>query len=629
MGPLARLNFVSPAKIVAVILLLATIAALIPVAMVPRWFLYFDTTPKAAILLIVCGCLLFATSRFDAGLAALVRLRHGRWYLVFAAAQIAFLGLSSSLSADRTVSFYGTGPRRLGALEHAAIVLLCVFIGGELAKSGPVRGRVLLRVVCLSGAGIAFYGTLQYAGWDPWADRELYHAIIGPWSVVRPPGTLGHAMHLGIYLAGILFLCDAWAALEDSAAWRYSAGVCAMLAGAGLLLTGTRSAVAAALMAGAFLFARTRPRSMRRIVILAAILLAAVPVFYFSPAGSRLRDRTLQWARSDAWGGPRLLLWRDCLVMARSHLLLGYGSETFAGEFPRYQSAELARAYPGSEHESAHNALLEAVLGQGIAGMLLLLAFAGIAVGSSFAQRPAARGASTAAASLALFAGQQFAPWALATLLLFHLTVVISVAGSAAGDPVPAAFRWAPGLRFLAVPAGAFLLVSGVQIALVDGNWGAVRKRLSERRPEAAIERFRVAESLYPPQPGAELWFSRALLDATQNAPDEVRRSAWETAEDAAMHASSSLEDRANAMFNTAALFWSAGDLAHAEAAVASTIDCAPHWYRPHWLHAELLLAENRVAAAGNEIETALGLAGKEATLMQDTVIRFRSRPVR
>jgi hypothetical protein len=174
-----------------------------------------DTAPKAAVLLIACGCLLFCLSRFERGLAALAQLRYGRWYLGCVAAQIVLATISAIFSGDRTVSFYGTGWRRLGALEHSAILLLCVFVAAALAEARAAEWRMLLRVVCVSGAGIALYGVLQYAGWDPWADRSLYHAMIGSWSVVRPPGTLGHALHLGIYLSGVVFLCRAWAALED------------------------------------------------------------------------------------------------------------------------------------------------------------------------------------------------------------------------------------------------------------------------------------------------------------------------------------------------------------------------------------------------------------------------------
>ena len=56
---------------------------------------------------------------------------------------------------------------------------------------------------------------------------------------------------------------------------------------------------------------------------------------------------------------------------SREHLIAGYGPETFAVEFPRHQSIELARAYPDFYHESAHNIFLDAFVSKGLVGLLM------------------------------------------------------------------------------------------------------------------------------------------------------------------------------------------------------------------------------------------------------------------
>ena len=91
--------------------------------------------------------------------------------------------------------------------------------------------------------------------------------------------------------------------------------------------------------------------------------------FYLSPAGLQLRSRT-RWFLEDPWGGARPALWRDSLRMGLARPLLGFGPEVFTAEFPRYESISLAQAYPDFAHESPHNIFLDALISQGIPGLL-------------------------------------------------------------------------------------------------------------------------------------------------------------------------------------------------------------------------------------------------------------------
>jgi hypothetical protein len=58
--------------------------------------------------------------------------------------------------------------------------------------------------------------------------------------------------------------------------------------------------------------------------------------------------------------------------MAATRPWTGFGADNFVAEFPQFQSAELARAYPDFYHESPHNLFLDALTGQGVAGVVLL-----------------------------------------------------------------------------------------------------------------------------------------------------------------------------------------------------------------------------------------------------------------
>src|SRR5258708_32139751 len=107
--------------------------------------------------------------------------------------------------------------------------------------------------------------------------------------------------------------------------------------------------------------------------------LAAVALFFFSPAGAKLGAR-LHWSLEDARGGARVPLWRDSLRMSMHHPIAGFGLESFATEFPQFESLELARAYPDFYHESPHNMFLDTLTTRGILGLLVLVGVCILAV---------------------------------------------------------------------------------------------------------------------------------------------------------------------------------------------------------------------------------------------------------
>ena len=168
----------------------------------------------------------------------------------------------------------------------------------------------------------------------PLAEPAGYHAGEGPFTIVRPPGTLGHADYLAGYLVFVVFCALALERQEPLRWMRAVASGTAALAAAGVLLSGTRAALAGLAAGGLLLFILDGRHVGRKQIAAAAAVLVLLAAFVLSPAGAKLRAR-VHWSADDPFGGARLPLWRDTLRMAASHPWLGVGPEAFVLEFPR------------------------------------------------------------------------------------------------------------------------------------------------------------------------------------------------------------------------------------------------------------------------------------------------------
>ena len=362
-------------------LAIALIAVLAPLAMAPWWSLYFDVVPKIALILFGAALLLLNLRHFEAPVARVLGSSAGRIMAACLALQVLSLVVSTGLSSDWVIALFGTGWRRFGTIEYTA-VLVFAFLAAAYLTDEPWRLRMLLRALCVSAILLGLYGILQYLGWDPFLDGESYRLLNGNVPVVRPPGTLGHATYFANYLSFLVLALTGLAMAERSMAWRIAAATSVLLAGLALVLTGTRAGLFGVAPGGLFLAARLWRRAFNRRWIAVGCCGAAVALvgFWFTPVGRHVRGR---WPLDPA-GGTRPLVWRDSVRMARSVWLVGSGPETFAREFPRYESLDLVRAYPDWNHESSHNVCLDALLSQGVTGLLALLALGGVAIFASF-----------------------------------------------------------------------------------------------------------------------------------------------------------------------------------------------------------------------------------------------------
>ncbi len=333
----------------------------------------------------------------------------------------------------------------------------------------------------------------------------------------------------------------------------------------------------------------------------ALAMLVLLVGFYVSSAGGALRAR-VHWSREDPWGGARLLLWRDALRMSSGRWLAGYGPETFTAEFPHHQSIELARAYPGFYHESPHNIFLDALVSEGILGLLALLTLSGF--GLTLGDGP------VGGAFIAILASQQFSAFTLPTELYFFLSLAILAGSSAAqrrAAPQPAAMRARPLQWALAVPFACF----AVYLATGDFLLASARRALDEENPERAARYVAQARSW---NASADIYFSRRFLGA----------GARQFAMDCAMRAPETADDRQNAMVNLAAFYAAQDDAPAVESSLREAIAAAPNWFKPHWLLAQVLAREGQAAQAEAEARAAVDRDGGKTPEVSQVMEQLR-----
>lgn len=546
----------------------AAVIALVALILAPGELFYFDVTPKLVVLL--------------AGTAALCLTRPrgaDRRFTVILAATLVSAAISTVISSNPWISLNGSTWRRYGFVAECAVLLFAWFVSQMPNRVTVVRG------ISIASCVAAVYGIAQYFGFDPILPSSAYHIGEGVWTIVRPPGTLGYVSYFATWLLAGGFL---------SLSLRSRAGyTAAALSWTAMLLTGTRAAflgLAVGLVVWAF---RRGYRPSRRALLPIACVAAALAAFYFSPAGGSLRSRA-RWFAEDPWGGARPLLWRDSLRMAMARPVFGNGLETFTAEFPHYESAELARAYPDFAHESPHNMFLDAFASQGLLGLICLAAVCVTGLRASDPWLAAAVGAAIAA--------QQFTSFTLPTALLFYTIAAMAVPEAEVRLRLP---------RFALAPAAAVFLLAAVRILSADHALAQTQRALEAADLGAADRHYREYRSRKLPGASADLWYSRGLFAVAQKASAPLLRlQATQMAAAIGAEATVSSEEPFNAWYHLANLRAAQSDAAGTETALRRAAAANPRWFKPHWTLARLLRLEGRMAEACDEAAAAADLNG-------------------
>ena len=267
-------------------ILLPCIAALVPLVIAPELSFSFDVTPKVVILLVGMAMALMFWREWPGGFA--------RKIAILLLALIAWTAAATLLSTHAGLSFAGGSWRRFGWLEQSAVLAFAVLVISDCAGR-PERARTYLRAIAIGGIPIAAYGIAQHFGLDPWLSSLSYHSGEGPFTIVRPPSTLGHASYFGTYLVYVVFCGLALGLAGESKVWRVAGASAAVLAAIAMVFSGTRAALAGTALGMLVLMVGIPAFRSRRVLAGAAAVGALFIVFALSPAGAGVRSR-LHWA---------------------------------------------------------------------------------------------------------------------------------------------------------------------------------------------------------------------------------------------------------------------------------------------------------------------------------------------
>ncbi|MBN9663924.1 MAG: O-antigen ligase family protein [Acidobacteria bacterium] len=576
-------------------ILLPVTLALLPLLILPNVVFYYDIAPKVAVLLFGAGIALFWFEDNRRAVLSLWHGRTGRWFIGLLGAQLVSLLLSTVMTAHPWFSVGGGNWRRFGLLSQTALVLFVLLAAAHCAANRKILQRSL-QAVALSGCVMAAYGIAQYLGWDPLLPPASYLSGEGIYQIVRPPSTLGHAGYFATYL--LFALAAALTLYQTNRRLAWCALILMPLA---ILLSGTRAALLG-LAAGALCLVLLRRPSLRALGLFSAGVVAALGLLLLSPAGAKLVARA-KWSADDVKGGARLLLWRDSLHLAQDHALLGAGLDLFGAVFPRYQSAELARAYPDFYHESPHNILLDTLTAQGLLGLLILIGLCGLALRSPRTNPELTAGLAAVLVSL------QFTSFTLPTALAFFVLLAALLPESNLHEKNPGNFVW----KLVPAVLGACLILAGMRVMLADYRFQQAKTALDAGRISEAVAQYLAAGETAQLGGQPDLYFSRRFT-AARSLPEALV---------AGGQAASGPEDRSNALYNLAALHSASNDARAVEADLRAAIDSSPQWFKPHWMLARLLAGRGQFEEANREADRAVELDGgkhPEVTLTRDRI---------
>ncbi len=583
----------------------------------PGLLLYFDVTPKLTLLFVAtaAGLLLWRTAPKISKQARLL-------LLLFALEALSLL-VSTLLSTHPGLSWNGGNWRRFGLLPQFAVLAFAFLVlcdcGGR-----EERMRVYLKAIVAAAVPVALYAILQYFGIDPWLPAQSYRAGEDTWAIVRPPSTMGHASYLASYLLCAVFMAAALWRVERSVFWRSVAAGSAVLSCAAIFLSGTRAALLGLAVGAALLAWKLRPALRAQYAVLFAAAACVAIAFYLSAAGVSLRHR-VNWIAAEPLGGVRPALWRDTLAMSEARLTAGFGPETFITEYPRFESLAVARAYPDFLHESPHNIFLDALIAQGAPGLAILAALCALGLYLSFAARDSISPLLGAALG-ALIAAQFFTSFVMPTALFFYILLALIAAPTITSS---AGTRPSRILRAIACAGAMLFAVVGLRLLLWDQSVEAASHSIEAGNLQRATRQYRRALDWAMPGWSADLYYSRRLAAYTGATTDPRRKlQAWRESLASGARAALTSDEKQNAYYNLAALLSVENNASNVERSLREAIRASPHWYKPHWALARVLMLEGKLSESRREAELAASCNGRAPEILKTLeTVRAAQRP--
>lgn len=277
----------------------------------------------------------------------------------------------------------------LDALAWHGVCVLVLFLASSFSLTAS-RGRLIARVLLVVAVVESAYAVCQYFGWEP-----VFH--VRTWDRAKIFGTFGNANFLSAFLAACLPLALVAVLGPGRTIARFLAGIACAVIPAGILVTGTRGSMLAAVVSAAFVLAygfshrRTlgwRVRSLAAIAIVS--LLGAGAVLLVSRGGIGAFSLSSRFAGSGSPAGvsavKRVLYWKSSWQMIRARPLAGWGPGTYRLHYLDNQARVLARPenaafvpIPGVTL-NAHNDYIELWAESGPLALLSLLALIAVVI---------------------------------------------------------------------------------------------------------------------------------------------------------------------------------------------------------------------------------------------------------
>jgi len=358
-----------------------------------------------------------------------------------------FLGIAAVSAAASPIpltAWFGEYTSYQGWLHWLALGTLLLAFTAWL-RDPRERRRVLAAVACSLGL-VSVYAVLQLAGVDP-----VPWAVQGP--VLRSFSTAGNAYFLGSLLAPGVPIAIGLAVSSRSAPRRWSwLGISGLIL-AGLLSSGSRSALAAAVLGSLPVILLMRRDLVRPLAVSLAVPLVLGVALLPSDRNPfpLLAKRFAEVLRGE---DARPQIWTAAVLLVRQHPLLGHGPDTFATLSLPVQTRRLWSYLWRAAPEKAHDEPLQLAATVGLLGLgalcwlaviLVRLALAARHDPADVAEAAAAGGGLAALGFAALFGFLTCAPQAVA------LPLAAVLLGRLSGRPAP---------RAVTTPLVALLMLS-------------------------------------------------------------------------------------------------------------------------------------------------------------------------
>lgn len=330
---------------------------LVPLVNTPDHLVWFDITPKLAVMLLMVGIATVSipSELLDSPLTP-------KYSIFFPCSMIAVAALSTAFSYAPFLSLGGSSWRRVGLPAEVSLAAF-MLLQTATARDNSRRAIWCLRANCVALLFSSVTVLLQVLG--IWANIGFDSRQ----DTVRPGGVLGSGAAFGCYATAPIFLCATLWLIDNGTPWRYLPFIAGAVGFSALVFSGTRAGLLGVLIGVLLSFVLLR----RRAAGIGVGILAGLALTF----GLALTNHTpllcrLQQVRSDVWGATRLDVWRDSMKLFSSLPTFGYGLESFPRIYPKVQSQQTALDWPNTSHESPHNYLLDTVLSKGVPGLLVL-----------------------------------------------------------------------------------------------------------------------------------------------------------------------------------------------------------------------------------------------------------------